>query len=61
MVIVVGQSGKSLGGRARYLGEHYQHVLMSKYEGGHLASARSMDDLLEHMFAAGQSVGSTGL
>lgn len=61
VVIAVGESDKSLVGLARYLGEHYQRVWMRKYEGGHLASAWSMDDLLEDMFAAGQSVDSTEL
>ncbi len=61
VVIAVGESDTSLVGLARYLGEQYKNVWMRKYEGGHLASAWSMDNLLEDMFAAGQSVGSTEL
>lgn len=61
VVIAVGESDKSLVGLARYLGEHYKNAWMRKYEGGHLASAWSMDDLLEDMFVAGQSVTSTEL
>ncbi|KAI0768168.1 hypothetical protein BD413DRAFT_634826 [Trametes elegans] len=53
VVIGIGRGDTSLWGMAKFLSESYRSVRLREYEGGHLASAWSMDDLLEDMFAAG--------
>ncbi|KAJ8468176.1 hypothetical protein ONZ51_g9798 [Trametes cubensis] len=53
VVLALGRGDTSLRGMAKFLQESYKNVRVEEYEGGHLASAWSMDEVLEEMFTAG--------
>ncbi|KAI0649367.1 Alpha/Beta hydrolase protein [Trametes meyenii] len=54
VILGVGEGDTSLLMMAKYLSDHYGDARVSMFAGGHLASAWSMDDLLEEMFVAGE-------
>ncbi|KAI0671498.1 Alpha/Beta hydrolase protein [Trametes maxima] len=54
VILGVGEGDTSLLMMAKYLSDHYGDARVSMFAGGHLASAWSMDALLEEMFVAGE-------
>ncbi|KAI0366124.1 hypothetical protein BV20DRAFT_1002877 [Pilatotrama ljubarskyi] len=53
VVLALGKEDRSLLGMGRWLSESYRNVTVRELEGGHLAGAWSVDDVLEDLFVAG--------